>query len=66
MFGGGHISIGDVKRRSSEIARAAQNRASNVVASFVGTTGGPDDENYEDVDEQIAVVKQESSERIFI
>lgn len=32
------------------------------MASFVGANGEPDDEKYEDVDEQIAVVKQDSQD----
>ena len=57
LFGGGHISFGAVKRRSTGLARAVQDKASNVVASFVGTGGKPEDESYEDADEKIAVVK---------
>lgn len=43
LFGGGHISLGAVKKRSSGIARAVS-EASSVVASFVGTGGRADED----------------------
>lgn len=59
MFGGGHISLGAVKRRSSGIARVVSNRASSVVASFVGANGRADDngemiEEADDEDREVA------------
>ena len=42
LFGGGHISLGAVKRRSSGIARVVSDSAS-VVASFVGAAKGQAD-----------------------
>lgn len=39
LFGGGHISLGAVKRRSTGIARAVSDSAT-AVASFVGATAG--------------------------
>lgn len=58
LFGGGHISVSEMKRRSTGIAKAVQDRASNVVASFVGTNNGSGDDNEDendhlDVDEKI-------------
>jgi len=64
LFGGGHISIGEAKRRSSGIAKALQDRASNVMASYL--TGGKQEDEYDDeVDEKtIQIHKQESEELI--
>ena len=50
--------MSEMKRRSSGIAKAAQDKASNFVASFVGSSSGaPDDYEGEkellDVDEKI-------------
>ena len=50
LFGGGHISLGAVKKRASGLAGVV---ASNVVASFVGngTKAEDDDEALEEADE---------------
>jgi len=66
LFGGGHISIGEAKRRSSGIAKAIQDRASNVMASYLMTGGKQEEEEYDDeVDEKtIQIHKQESEELI--
>ena len=42
LFGGGHISLGAVKKRASGLAGVVSG-ASNVVASFVGNGSKPED-----------------------